>query len=60
MEKYGVKWFTQSKELKEINKANEKERTRKCDITKRKNKSFNTSKVEKEIYNILSNLKKMI
>lgn len=53
MEKYGVKWFTQSKELKEINKANEKERVQKCDITKRKNNSFNTSKIEQQIYNIL-------
>ena len=51
--KYGVKWFTQTKKL--IDAAQSKEAREKQYKTKKKNHSFNTSKIESKSYIFLKN-----
>ena len=51
--KYGVKWFTQTKKL--IDAAQSKEAKEKQYKTKKKNNSFNTSKIESKSYIFLKN-----
>ena len=51
MQKYGVKWFTQSQKLKD--RANSKEAKQKQYVTKKKNHTFNSSKLENESYELL-------
>lgn len=51
LQKYGVKWFTQSQKL--INKAQSKEAKEKQYNTKKKNNTLNSSKIELESYDLL-------
>ena len=53
-EKYGVEWFTQTDIIKEKN--NTIEAREKQYNTKKKNRSFNSSKKEKECFNLISKI----